>query len=91
MAAENEVVEIGWIGCCESFICHEGDFEDDAIMDQGSRCTIEKGIVKVIQARENETAHKGRSCVNREERTCQIAQMRRLHDLMEAECSLKLR
>ena len=37
MAAENEVVEIGWIGCRGSSICHEGDFdedEDDAIMDR---------------------------------------------------------
>ena len=23
-----------WIGCRESSICHEGDFEDDAIMDR---------------------------------------------------------
>ena len=29
MAAENEVMEIGWIGCRESPICHE----DDAIMN----------------------------------------------------------
>ena len=28
---ENEVVETGWIGCRESSICREGDFEDDAI------------------------------------------------------------
>ena len=34
MAAENEMLEIGWIGCHESSTCHEGDFEDDAIMDQ---------------------------------------------------------
>ena len=27
-------VEIGWIGCRESSTCHEGDFEDDAIMDR---------------------------------------------------------
>ena len=37
------VVEIGWIGCRESSICHEGDFEGDAIVDQtiassGSQC-----------------------------------------------------
>ena len=34
MAAENEVVEIGWIGCRESSICHDGDFEYDAIMER---------------------------------------------------------
>ena len=34
MAAEKEVVEIGWIGCHESSICHDGNFEDDAIMDR---------------------------------------------------------
>ena len=34
MAAENEVVGIRWIGCRESLMCHEGDFEDDAIMDR---------------------------------------------------------
>ena len=33
MAASNEVMEMGWIGCLESSICQEGDFEDDAIMD----------------------------------------------------------
>ena len=30
----NEMVEIGWIECRESLIRHEGDFEDDAIMDR---------------------------------------------------------
>ena len=34
MTAEKEVLEIGWIGCRENSICHEGDFEDDAIMDR---------------------------------------------------------
>ena len=34
MTAEKKVLEIGWIGCRESTICHEGDFEDDAIMDR---------------------------------------------------------
>ena len=33
MTAEKEMLEIGWIGCRESSICHEGDFED-AIMDR---------------------------------------------------------
>ena len=37
-------------------------------MDQAGRCTLEKGIV-VIQVRENETACKGRSCVDEEEWT----------------------
>ena len=32
MEEENELVEIRWIGCRESSIRHEGDFEDDAIM-----------------------------------------------------------
>ena len=27
-------MEIAWIGCLESSICHERDFEDDAIMDR---------------------------------------------------------
>ena len=34
MTAEKEVLEIGWIGCRESSIRHEGDFEDDAIVDR---------------------------------------------------------
>ena len=34
MTAEKEVLEIGWIGCRESSICRESDFEDDAIMDR---------------------------------------------------------
>ena len=34
MTTEKKVLEIGWIGCRESSICHEGDFEDDAIMDR---------------------------------------------------------
>ena len=33
-AVENEVMEIGWIACRESSICHEGDFEDDTTMDR---------------------------------------------------------
>ena len=37
-------------------------------MDLYGRCTIEKGIA-VIQARENKTACKGRSCVDGEEWT----------------------
>ena len=41
MAAENE---IGWIGCRESSH-HEGDFEDDAIMDrQPVISTIKVGV-----------------------------------------------
>ena len=34
MTTETEVLGIGWIGCRESSIRHEGDFEDDAIMDR---------------------------------------------------------
>ena len=34
MAVYNEMLEIEWFGCRESAICHEGDFEDDAIMDR---------------------------------------------------------
>ena len=37
-------------------------------MDQGGRRIVEKGIA-VIQARENETACRGRNCVDGEERT----------------------
>ena len=45
-------------------------------MDQGCRCTVEKGIA-VIQARKNKTTCKGRSCVDREKQMIyQIAQMR---------------